>query len=63
MAGMSINLPRGRRGVLRPINTTVGEAHKWWVFDDLGPFDGPHETADAAWDRIVEIDAAARPMS
>ncbi len=53
---MSVNLPRERRGVvLRPIKATVGETEAWWVFDDTGPFDGPHKTLDEAWDRVVEI--------
>jgi hypothetical protein len=59
---MSINLPRERRGVvLRPrraLLPLLGKAEKWWVFDDLGPLDGPYETLDDAWTRIEEIYSA-----
>jgi len=53
---MSLNLPRGRRGtVLRPQHLKVGETEAWWVVDDVGPYDGPHQTIDEAWDRVEEI--------
>lgn len=53
---MSVSLPRERRGnVLRPQFLKVGDTEAWWVVDDLGPYDGPHETQDAAWDRACEL--------
>lgn len=53
---MAINLPRERKGtILRPQVLTVSNTAAWWVVDDLGPYDGPHETQDAAWDRVCEI--------
>lgn len=56
---MSINLPRERRGtVLRPRFLKVSNTEAWWVVDDIGPYDGPHETREEAWDRVVEINAA-----
>jgi hypothetical protein len=52
----AVNLPRERRGtVLRPQYLKVSETEAWWVVDDLGPFDGPHQTSEAAWDRVCEI--------
>jgi hypothetical protein len=58
----AVNLPRARRGVLRPRLAEYIEdgeiIRNWWVHDDVGPIDGPHATADATWDRVVEIDAS-----
>ena len=54
---MTENLPRQRHGVLRVAWWRIGEGKAWWVIDDRGPVDGPHPNAEAAWDRVVEIDA------
>jgi hypothetical protein len=53
----SVNLPRERRGVLRPFaeRQSLEPTGIWWVVDDLGAFDGPHESLEAAWDRIEDI--------
>ena len=37
-----------------------GESKAWWVINDPGPIDGPHPSAEAAWDRVVEFDALRR---
>jgi len=57
---MSVNLPRETRGVLRAVQerNSLTDPERWWVHDDLGPFDGPHPTAKAAWDRVVELNEA-----
>jgi hypothetical protein len=55
---MAENLPRQYHGVLRAVWWKVGESRAWWVLDDSGPVDGPHASAEAAWDRVVEIDDA-----
>jgi hypothetical protein len=57
---MNLSLREQRGVALRPQRAKVGEETAWWIFDDLGPYDGPHDTLNAAWERIDELYASAQ---
>jgi hypothetical protein len=54
---VTVNIPR-HLGLLRAVperENLEPIAGRWWVWDDTGPIDGPHETCEAAWDRVIEL--------
>ena len=54
---MALNLPRETRGVLRPFaeRRNLEPTGIWWVYDDLGPVDGPYANCETAWNRVIEL--------